>query len=89
MGTSLAVQWLRLCTSTAGGAGLTPDTDVGEQGSHHMVQLKVKKKKKKKAVIPECQTHDHLEIQSSKSSHQREPCLLVPLTPSLSPEVVF
>ena len=25
MGTSLVVQWLRLCTSTAQGAGLTPD----------------------------------------------------------------
>ena len=47
MGTFLAAQWLRLCTSTAGGAGLTPDTDVGEQESHHMVQPKVKKKKKK------------------------------------------
>ena len=88
MGTFLAAQWLRLCTSTAGGAGLTPDTDVGEQESHHMVQPKVKKKKKK-ARIPACQTHDHLEIQSSKSPHQRQPCLLVPLTPSLSPEVVF
>ena len=24
-GTSMAVQWLRLCTSIAGGVGLTPD----------------------------------------------------------------
>ena len=43
IGTSLAVQWLRLCTSTAGGTGSIPG-----QGTKipHAMQCNQKKKKK-------------------------------------------
>ena len=43
IGTSLAFQWLRLCASTAGGAGSIPG-----QGTKilHAVQSNTKKKKK-------------------------------------------
>ena len=43
--TSLAVQWLRLCTSMAGGVGLIPGQ--GTKTPHAMLcGLKMKKKKK-------------------------------------------
>ena len=40
-GTSLVVQWLRFCASTAGGVGSFPG-----QGRSHMLQGAAKKKKK-------------------------------------------
>ena len=40
-GTSLEVQWLRLCTSTAGGVGSIPD-----QGTKILHVVRQKKKKK-------------------------------------------
>ena len=44
MGTSLVVQWLRLCVLNAGGVGLIPDQ--GTRILHAVSQNKIKKKKK-------------------------------------------
>ena len=45
-GASLAVQWLRLCASTAGGAGLIPGQ--GSFSRQEMQPKKIKEKGKKK-----------------------------------------
>ena len=45
MGTSLAVQWLRLCTSTAGGA----DSSLAGELRSHMPRGVTRKKKERKS----------------------------------------
>ena len=47
--TSLLVQWLRLCTSTAGDTGSIPSP--GTKIPHAMPHLAVQKKKKKKSLL--------------------------------------
>ena len=46
LGTSLAVQWLRLCASTAGGTGSIP-----VQGTKILHARAVQQKKKKKRIV--------------------------------------
>ena len=52
MGTSLVVQWLRLCTSNAGGMGLTPGR--GTRILHAMLHGQKKKKKLTKMKARKC-----------------------------------
>ena len=51
MGTSLAVQWLGLCASTAGGPGLIPGRATKIQQAVQRGQ-KIGEKKKKQSMIP-------------------------------------
>ena len=47
MGTSLAIQWLRLQASTAGGFGLMPGGELKSQVPHGVAKKKNKKQTKK------------------------------------------
>ena len=67
LGTSLLVQWLRLCASSVGGPGSTPG-----QGTKisHAAQHRQKIKKKKKSMDPGANFLDSvLEIVTNSSSH--------------------
>ena len=46
MGTSLAIQWLRLQASTAGGFGLMPGGELKSQVPHGVAKKKTKNKQK-------------------------------------------
>ena len=61
IGTSLAVQWLRLCTSTAGGTGSIPG-----QGNKIPHAMQCNQKKKKVAMINMLRTLMEKSIQHAR-----------------------
>ena len=62
--TSLAVQWLRLCTSSAGSTGSVPGWGTKIPHAAGRVQ-KEKKKKKKKAIVLKFRETDPLQSDES------------------------